>query len=174
MPVVAVGRKTGVICSRRGDEGGYAWGMERLNPSDPKYVQGAKVLRRVGPAILLVGLIFAITAVVNLFTADGRPTLFWMGFVGLPLMFVGGVMCQFGFMGSVARYVASQGAPVAADTFNYMADETRDGVKTVASAVAEGVRDGMRGEKVCAKCGIRNDHDSRFCKGCGVAIAQGV
>jgi hypothetical protein len=89
-------------------------------------------------------------------------------------MFAGGVMSQFGYIGSVARFMASQGAPVAADTFNYMADETRDGVKTMAGAVGEGLREGMREGKACPKCAMKNDPDARFCKGCGAVIAQGV
>ena len=71
------------------------------------------------------------------------PHYFWLGFVGLPLMFVGGVMCQFAFLGAVARFMAGETAPVAADTVNYMAEETKGAVETVAKAAAKGVVEGI-------------------------------
>src|ERR1017187_3159148 len=103
-------------------------------------------LRIAGPVIFLVGLLCAIIAVVSLFASAGSfesPHYFWLGFVGLPLMFVGGVLCQFGFMGAVARFVAGESAPVAADTVNYLAEETKGGVETVAKAAAKGVVEGI-------------------------------
>ena len=60
----------------------------------------------------LIGLIFLIVGMVSFFTAfggGGPPWLFWCCFVGIPLLFVGGVMCMFGFMGGLARYTAAVG-----------------------------------------------------------------
>ena len=74
----------------------------------------------------------------------GRPKLFWCGFVGMPLMFVGAVLCMFGFMGALQRYAAAESAPVISDTVNYLAENTQEGVKTVSKAVAKGVVEGMR------------------------------
>ena len=57
------------------------------------------VLRIAGPVIFLAGLVCAIIAAVSLFASAGSfggPHYFWLGFIGLPLMFVGGVLCQFG------------------------------------------------------------------------------
>ena len=97
-------------------------------------------LRIAGPLILLAGLVCTITAFAGFFT--GRLGLFWLGFVGLPLMFVGSVLCMYGFMGAVGRFVAGESAPVAADTVNYMAEETKGAVETVARAAAKGVVEG--------------------------------
>jgi hypothetical protein len=146
----------------------YPVGMNRLDPNDPGHVKARSVLRTVGPIVFCVGLLCAIISAVNLFTASGEPTLFWLGFVGLPLMFVGAVMSMTGWVGALARYHAREGAPVAGETFNYMAGETRDGIRDVAAAVGEG----LRGERqiACAKCGTQNDEDSKFCKACGAAI----
>jgi len=47
------------------------------------------------------------TSFFSAFGGGGSPRLFWCCFVGVPLLFVDGVMCMFGFMGSVARYTAA-------------------------------------------------------------------
>ena len=105
-----------------------------------------KFLRIAGPVIFLVGLVCAIIAAARLFASAGSfdgPHYFWLGFVGLPLMFVGGVLSQFGFIGAVARFMAGEVAPVAADSANYVAEETKGAVETVAKAAAKGVVEGI-------------------------------
>ena len=62
----------------------------------------------------------------------------------MPLVFIGGVLCQFAFMGAVARFIAGETAPVAADTVNYVAEETKGAVETVAKAAAKGVVEGIQ------------------------------
>ena len=101
-------------------------------------------LRIAGPLLAFVGIILLAIGTISFFAAFGSfqpPRLFWYCFVGMPILFVGLVMSKFGYFGSVARYVAAESAPVAKDTFNYMAEGTKDGVKTVARSVAEGVQE---------------------------------
>lgn len=98
------------------------------------------------------------------------PNRFWMAFVGVPLMGLGTVLTRIGFLGVAARYVAGETAPVAADTFDYMARESREGIRTVTSAVAEGLRGDLR----CPKCDHANDDDARFCSGCGTALVSTI
>jgi hypothetical protein len=142
--------------------------MGKLNPQDPRHQSLRNTLRLVGPIIFGIGVVLVVISAASLMGGVGN--LFFLGFIGLPLMFVGGVMCQFGFLGALYRYAASEGAPVASETFNYMADETKESVKTIAGAVGEGLREGMGGHKACPKCGARCDVDSRFCKACGAAV----
>ena len=104
------------------------------------------LLRIAGPVIFLAGLVCTIIGTISFFVSFGSfgmPHYFWLAFIGLPLMFVGGVLCQFGFFGAVARFIAGESAPVAADTINYMAEETKGGVETVAKAAAKGVVEGI-------------------------------
>ena len=59
-------------------------------------------LRRAGPIILLVGLICTIGGAISFFSSFGSfepPHYFWLCFVGIPLMFVGFLLSQFGYMG---------------------------------------------------------------------------
>ena len=116
----------------------------------PGHHRTRSFLRIAGPIIALAGLIFLIIGVVSFFAAfggGGPPRLFWCCFVGLPLLFVGTVMCMFGFMGAVSRYAAAEQVPVATDAINDMADGTKGAVKTVARAVAEGVQEARTDQK---------------------------
>jgi hypothetical protein len=142
--------------------------MNKLDPNDPVHVQTRNILRLGGAIVFGIGLLLAIISAASLMMSDGEPRWFWLGFVGLPLMFAGGVMSMFGWMGAMARFQMREGAPVAGETFNYMVGETRDGIRDVAAAVGEG----FRGEKSrpCPKCGVHNDADARFCKGCGAQL----
>lgn len=118
---------------------------------------------------MLVGLVCLVAAFVSFFTADGPPRLFWMAFLGMPLIFVGAALSMAGYMGAVARYAAAEQAPVAADTFNYVAGETGEGVRAVASAVREGLATGARR---CAACGKGNDAGAKFCDACGQPLVR--
>ena len=116
----------------------------------PKHKSARSFLRVAGPILLAVGLILMLVGFVSFFAAMGShepPKYFWCAFLGMPLAFLGLVMCKFGYMGAMARYMATEIAPVGADTANYMAKETQEGVKTVARAAAEGVREGLAPKK---------------------------
>ena len=93
-----------------------------------------------------VGVIFLIVGMASFFMAfsgGGPPRFFWCCFVGMPLLFVGGVMCMFGFMRAVFRYTAAEQVPVATDAISDLADGTQESVKTVARAAAAGVKEGL-------------------------------
>jgi hypothetical protein len=89
----------------------------------------------------------------------------------MPLLFVGVTMCKFAFLGSLARYVAGEALPVQKDSFNYLAEGAQAGVRTVATALGEGLAAGAhRGggaDTLCARCQHGNDVDAKFCKNCG-------
>jgi hypothetical protein len=142
--------------------------MNRLDPSDPTHLKTRSILRTFGPVIFGVGLLCAIISAVNLFTADGEPKLFWLGFIGLPLMFVGGVMSMFGWQAALLKYQAREAGPVAGQSFNYLAGETREGIRDVVAAVGEGLRGQARIS--CPKCDAPNDADAKFCKSCGAQM----
>jgi hypothetical protein len=116
--------------------------MNQLEP--PSHSTVTAVLRIAGPFLLLVGLIFEAIGMISFFSSFGTfqpPRLFWCCFVGMPILFVGVVMCKFGYFGAVVRYLASESAPVVKDTVNYMAEGTKDAVKTVARSITERVQE---------------------------------
>ncbi|QKK07185.1 MAG: zinc ribbon domain-containing protein [Planctomycetota bacterium] len=143
---------------------------ERINPGH-RQVRG--IMRVVGPMVGLAGLACVVVAFVDFFGAfaggGGPPRLFWLFFIGLPLLFVGVSLTMFAFMGAVARFAAQEQAPVAADTFNALADETRGGVRTVVGAIREGMSGEPNGR--CASCGTANDSGARFCDACGESLS---
>ena len=117
---------------------------------NPKHDRTRSILRTLGMLVAGLGLIFLIVGMASFFLAfggGGPPRLFWCCFVGMPLLFVGGVMCMFGFMGAVARYTAAEQVPVATDAISDLADGTQESVKTVARAAAAGVKEGLSEKK---------------------------
>lgn len=130
---------------------------------------------------MAVGLLCMAVGLVSFFSAfggSGPPKYFWCCFVGMPLMFVGFAMTSAGYMGAVARYQASEIAPVGKDTFNYLADGTKPGVHAVVSTAAAALREGQadkdqpfeRASETCPACNDWNDPDARFCDHCGTAL----
>ena len=111
------------------------------------HVRVRNAIRRVGPILAVVGLIFMIVGLVDFFGAfggGGPPKRFWCLFVGMPLLFVGGVMTKFGYMGEIFRYVAAETTPVATDAFNEMADKAQPGIRTIAKSITEGAAEGRK------------------------------
>jgi len=118
------------------------------NIKSPRHDDVRRFLRIGGPLVLALGGVLAIVGFASFFISmakqSGPPALFFCAFIGLPLMFVGSVMCIFGFVGGFSRYVAAEQAPVARDTINYMGDGTEGAVKTVARAAAQGITEGIQ------------------------------
>ena len=149
---------------------------------DPGHKSIRDTLRVLGPIVLGLGVLLIVIGMVGFFMAFGGsepPRYIWCPFVGIPLVFVGGVMTSCGYMGKVMRYQAQEMAPVAKDTFNYMAEGTKEGIKTVAGAVGEGLAEGGLGlggggeTKVhCHKCNALVPVDAKFCSACGGALGK--
>jgi hypothetical protein len=118
--------------------------MSRIESTNHRSAR--KFLRIAGPALVASGGILCITGAISFFSAFGGsefPKYFWCLFLGMPIGFVGLIMCQFAYFGSVLRYVAAESAPVAADTANYLAEGTKDAVRTVTRSATDGVLDAM-------------------------------
>ncbi|NLZ05172.1 MAG: zinc ribbon domain-containing protein [Phycisphaerae bacterium] len=148
---------------------------------DPGHSSTRNVLRSVGPLLALLGLGLTAVGFVDFFRAfggGGPPEYFWCALVGLALLGVGLMLTKLGYLGKFIRYMAQEAAPPAKDTFNYMADGTREGIKTVAGAIGQGLKDGGLGPggaatKIrCHKCNALNDAGARFCNQCGQAMAK--
>lgn len=151
-----------------------------MNTIDPRHEQIRRVLRWAGISLLIAGVALFVVGIVSFFRAFGGsepPRHFWCAFLGMPLMFVGGVLTSYGFLGSFLRYSAQETAPVGKDTFNYLAEGTKDSVKTLASAVGEGLRAGSPSASAspqirCHKCNNANPSDAKFCNECGAPLGK--
>ena len=133
------------------------------------------VARILGPALLLIGAALIIVALVSFFTAMSQhrpPEYFWCFFAGVPIIGIGGALTQFGYIGWFLRYLATEAAPVQKDTFNYVAQGIRPGVKDLVQAVREGLTDespeaSTTERKFCSQCGHATHKSANFCSGCG-------
>ena len=123
--------------------------MNESKLQSPKHSSARTVLRVGGVMLVLLGLLLMIVGVGSFFAAFGGfepPRYFWCVFAGMPLLFVGLVMCKLGFLGAVYRYMAGETAPVAKDTINYLGEGTQPGVKAFSKAVSDGIRDSQQDE----------------------------
>jgi len=105
-----------------------------------------RTLRWVGLLVLALGGLLVVIGFASFFLSLGSfesPRYFWCFFLGMPLLFVGGTITMFGFMGAFHRYVAGESAPVAKDVVNYMGENIQPGVKAIAKAVTEGIKEGL-------------------------------
>jgi len=154
--------------------------MRARQPIDPDHQSTRGALRIIGPLVLVIGLLFMIVGIADFFasfSSFGPPTKFWCCFVGMPLLAIGAAICKYAFLGKVARYVSQEITPVATDTFNYAAKETRDGVREIAGAIADGVRHAGPAPEAqfrCHKCNHANDSDAKFCSECGAPLQKNV
>ena len=127
-----------------------------MTPRPPQLSQQPAVrsfLRLGGPIVLGIGLVLTVIAVADFFSAFGtftQPTNFWMAFVGLPMIAIGGGMIQAGYLGVATRYVAGEVTPTIKDTLEYV---------------------GLTGSQVtCARCGGKSSPDAKFCDDCGAPL----
>jgi hypothetical protein len=111
-------------------------------------------LRRWGLLVLGIGGLLTLIGIGSFFASFGSfgpPRFFWCAFLGMPLLFFGGAMTMFGFMGAIQRYVAGESAPVAKDVVNYMGENIQTGVKAIATAVTEGIKEGLNSQQNAKK-----------------------
>lgn len=167
------------------------------HPDHPVHRTG---LRASGAVLTVAGAVLTAIGLISFFSAFGGgspPSLFWCAFLGLPLLGFGSLLLKAGYAGAIARYVATEAAPVAADAIDHVAHHTRDAVHGTAAAIAAGLRGSpplrhcsgcgaeaapraqfcdqcgasLPGRIVCVRCRHDNDPSARFCAGCGHELA---
>lgn len=133
-----------------------------------------KKLKIIGGVLTAVGAVCALIGFIDFFSVfndgGGMPKLFFLCFIGLPLLGVGLMLLSFGFKKEISTYVKNESVPV----INEAADELKPAVKSVVSAVREGIQpDGQNGHTIkCPKCGAENPADHKFCSECGGSLVK--
>lgn len=142
--------------------------MEKKQFISNEHVKARSIFRIIGPIVLLTGIVCIVIATVEFFTLDffEEPQLFWLAFVGMPIVFVGFILSGLGYGSIVAKYQSREMAPVARDTFNYLAGETTEGVEKIARAVKTG-NSSVVTVKACGSCNHINQLDAKYCNECG-------
>lgn len=134
-------------------------------------------LRSIGPFILGAGIILVVIGFISFFSSFGSfgpPRYFWCAFLGMPLIAVGASLSRFGYIGAVGRYVAGEIAPVAKDTVNYMAEESKDAIRHVSEAIGAGLNQNQSLTTIvrCYKCNAENQTKAKFCNNCAAALLK--
>ena len=130
-----------------------------------------KKLKIIGFCLLICGAVCAIVGFVDFFmtigAGGGMPKLFFLCFIGLPLIGVGAGILTFGFRREIMRYTKNESVPV----INEAGKEIAPAVKDIASAVKDGLNE-KAATVVCPACKKENDADSKFCKSCGAPLTR--
>lgn len=158
---------------------------QHWDPENLAHTELRSKMRAAGPAIVALGLLFMGVGLISIFSAmgdGGPPRQFWCMFVGMPLLGVGMSICKFAYMGAVTRYMAGEVAPVGKDVVKYMVDGTKDSIRDVAAAVADGMHSADVDQEEfdeappvhvkvrCRKCRALNDEMAKFCNQCAAEI----
>lgn len=126
------------------------------------------ILIVIGAIIELIGLGLEIFSFVMMSTGSFENFM-WIGFVAIPVMFVGAVFLILGLMRPMSKFAARTSAPIQKDYMNYMREETVDTAKEYYKDIASGIREGTDEQETieCKQCKHLNKKDSKFCNNCG-------
>lgn len=130
-----------------------------------KHEKLKKKLKIAGFVLVIVGAVLALAAFIDFFiTVDpdkGMPKLFFLAFIGLPMLGIGAGLLTFGFRREIATYSKNESVPVINEASSEIAPAIQNVVK--AAKTESGVR---------CECGALNDADAKFCKACGKPLAK--
>lgn len=144
-----------------------------------KHLKIKKTLKILGFIFLAVGAICALAGFIDFFLCftgvkQSIPTLFFLCFIGLPLIAAGTVMLIFGFQREFITYGKNESAPVINEAAKDVAPAIQTIVNTVKDSTTE--HDEAKNEQaqedeqkfdVCPSCGHKNLADAKFCSDCG-------
>lgn len=111
-------------------------------------------MKNLGVVLLFLGVGMLGFSMVDFFTLDQweEPKYFWMGFVAMPLIFIGFVL---------------NGPRIQKVMFNQQKDILKETMKVMGEGLNEGFRSG---EKYCPKCGNGARKEDEFCSSCGSSL----
>jgi predicted nucleic acid-binding Zn ribbon protein len=131
-----------------------------MNEIDPGHADKKEGLKGLGVGMVVVGGILTAIGLGDFFSGFGDfdsefPGLFFLAFIGLPMVRFGWKLAGFGYLGEISRYTAGEVTPVVKDAMAHL----RDG-----AAVEPQVK--------CPSCGVANDTDAAFCDHCGATLSR--
>lgn len=119
-----------------------------------------KAMKIVGPILIAIGLTLFIIGVSSMFTSDdGFPKLFFLTFIGIPVLAVGGWITMFAFRENLMRFHKNMTIPIAKETLEELAPTIKDLTKN-------------EEQITCPSCGKEIDKNSKFCNHCGNKINE--
>lgn len=128
-----------------------------------KHEQAKKRIKIIAFFCLFIGLVLTIIGFVDFFTSvanNTMPSLFFMLFIGFPLLGIGISLLAFGFRKEIMRYNKNESVPI----INEASDEISPTINNIAKAFKN------TSNVTCPFCHEANDKDSKFCKNCGHSL----
>ena len=127
-----------------------------------------KRLKIAGFILLAVGLVCTVVGMANFFSSamggDGEmPKLFWLMFIGVPCLGVGGSLLGFAYRREIMNFNKNESVPVINDAAGEIAPAVRN--------IAEAVKTADEKPTVKCACGEENPVGSKFCRKCGRSLA---
>ena len=126
-------------------------------------------LRVLGICLIAPGAVLAITGFADFFfsgMAGEIPTLFWLLFLGFPMLAIGLMLLLTSFRQEISRYVKNETVPIV----NEAGEEITPAVRAVAAAAREGFS--PTEHLTCGACGAENPAGNSFCGKCGAPLAR--
>ncbi len=139
-----------------------------------KHLKLKKKLKTIGMTLLVIGAVCAILGFGEFFitigNGGGMPKLFFLCFIGLPMIGIGVGLLMFSSHGDIMRYTKNEAVPV----INEAGEELTPAIKSVAGAVREGLYGEPAKTKrpVCPVCGVENQAENKFCDKCGALLKK--
>lgn len=136
-----------------------------------KYNKISKIFKIIGPLLLVtgfIGVLIAISLSFSLIKTEEIDAMFiaipfWI--FGILFTFIGLFLTGIGYMTS---FMASQIAPVAKDTANYMIEGTSNSIGKTLSNYKKHLEEII----TCPNCGYDNDYGNNFCNCCGEQLIK--
>lgn len=127
-----------------------------------------KQLKIAGFILLAVGFVCTVVGMANFFSSamggDGEmPKLFWLMFIGVPCLGVGGSLLGFAYRREIMNFNKNESVPVINDAAGEIAPAVRN--------IAEAVKTADEKPTVKCACGEENPAGSKFCRKCGRSLA---
>lgn len=140
-----------------------------------KHLKLKKKLKTIGIILVVVGGVCAIVGFAEFFITmsmmSGAPKLFFLLFIGLPMIGIGAGLLTFAYRGDIMRFTKNEAVPII--------NETGEEIKPAIKAVTGAVREGLYGEQsvakkgmVCPACGKENQPENKFCDKCGALLRK--
>lgn len=140
-----------------------------------KHLKLKKKLKTIGIILIVIGAVCAIVGFAEFFitmsSMSGAPKLFFLLFIGLPMIGIGAGLLTFAYRGDILRFTKNEAVPII--------NETGEEIKPAIKAVTGAVREGLYGETpaakkviVCPACGKENQPENKFCDECGALLRK--
>ena len=132
-----------------------------------KHEKVKKNLKRIGFICLAIGAVLTVTAFVSFFRSIGSqsgefPRLFFLGFIGLPLIGIGAMLLSLGYRGELMKYAKNEAVPIVNETGREKNPADGKFCKNCGKALY----------RVCPHCGKEIPEEGSFCNYCGEKIEK--